>query len=285
MEMALSMRSRPWKVTVLNCALADVNGDGKPDVIAQDYIGSDNFYGIFLGNGNGTFDPSEISLPYLYAHSSPSLQAADMNGDGKPDLIIEAPNAVAFVLINSTAAVPGTKFSPASLTLPSQTVGTSSNPTPVTLTNTGAVALTVKSVTLGGADDGEFKQTNNCSTVQPSQMCTINVTFSPTATGALSANLIVTDNAGTGSQQVTVSGTGAAVPGFGISAPAPSPTSVSAGGSATTTVTITSAGGFNQSVTLSCGSIMLNGAAATTAAPTCKFSPSSVSNASGTSTR
>lgn len=77
------------------------------------------------------------------------------------------------------------------------------------------------------------------------------------------------------------SGTGA---GFVISAPAPSPASIAAGGSANTTVTITPGGGFNQSVTLSCGSITLNGVAAATAPPTCKFSPSSLTNGSGTST-
>jgi hypothetical protein len=49
-------------------------------------------------------------------------------------------------------------------------------------------------------------------------------------------------------------------------------------------VTIASVGGFNQSVTLSCVSIMLNGATATTVPPTCKFNPSSVTNASETST-
>jgi hypothetical protein len=74
------------------------------------------------------------------------------------------------------------------------------------------------------------------------------------------------------------------VPGFTISAAAPSPASVTAGGSATTTVTVTYQGGFNQSVALTCGSIILNGAPATTASPSCKFNPSSVSNASGTST-
>jgi hypothetical protein len=266
-------------------ALADVNGDGKPDVIAYDGIGSGTFNGIFLGNGDGTFDPSEILIPYSYPdHTHPSVQAADMNGDGKPDLIIETYNSTVFVLINSTVPVPGTKFSPSSVAFPSQTVGTSSNPAPVILTNTGAVALTVKSVAFGGADAGEFKQTNNCTTVEPSSNCTINVTFAPTTSGASSANLIVTDNAGTGSQQIAVSGTGDAVPGFEVAAAPLSPGSVTPGGAATTTVTIASMGGFNQSVALACGSITLNGAPATTAPPTCKFSPSSVSNASGTST-
>ena len=203
-----------------------------------------------------------------------------MNGDGKQDLIVVYNNNL-LVLLNTTDPIPGTQFLPASVIFPPETIGTDSSPTPVTLTNTGAVTLIVKSVMFGGADAGEFKQTNNCSTIEPLANCTINVTFAPTTTGASSANLIVTDNAGTGSQQVPVSGSGA---GFAISAPEPSPASVPAGGSATTTVTITSVGGFNQSVALACGSITLNGTAATMAPPTCKFSQSSVSNGSGTST-
>jgi hypothetical protein len=267
-------------------ALADVNGDGNLDVIAGGGVGSTVNNGIYLGNGDGTFDTSEISVPYNYPPRSavlPGVQAADMNGDGKPDLVIESPVSTVFVLLNSTATVPGTRFSPPSVNFLSQAVGTSSRPTPVKLTNPGTVALTVQSVTLAGSNAGQFKQTNNCTTIQPLANCMINVTFAPTVPGGLTANLLVTDNAYNGSQQVVLSGT-AVVPGFAISAAAPSPTSVSAGGSASTTVTITSVGGFNQTVTLACGSITLNGAAATTAPPTCKFSPSSISNASGTST-
>ena len=266
-------------------ALADVNGDGNVDVIAEEALGSTVHNGIFLGNGDGTFDPSEIFIPYNYPphFQFPTVQAADMNGDGKPDLIIESPVSTVFALLNSTPPVPGTRFSPTSVTFPSQLVGTSSNSAPVILTNPGTVALTVTSVTLSGANAGEFKQTNNCTTVQPLANCTIKVMFAPTAAGGLSANLVIVDDAFSGSQQIAVSGT-AVVPGFSLSAAALSPASVSTGGSATTTIAIASVGGFNQTVTLACGSIMLNGSPAATAPPTCKFSPSSVSNASGTST-
>lgn len=264
-------------------ALADVNGDGKLDLIAYDEIGSSVSNGIFLGNGDGTFDSTEIAIPYSNPSHSifPGVQTTDMNGDGKPDLVIESPISTVFVLLNSTVSVPGTTFSPTSLTFPPQAVGSKSNPAPVTLTNTGAVALTVASVSFGGTDANEFQQTNNCTTVEPLTNCTINVVFAPTLAGGSNANLVITDNAGTGSQQVAVSGIGS---GFAISAPAPSPTSVSAGGSANTTITITSAGGFNQSVMLSCSSITLNGSPATINPPSCKFNPTSLSNASGTST-
>jgi hypothetical protein len=263
--------------------LADVNGDGNLDLISEDTVGSTVTNGVYLGNGDGTFDTSEIHIPYNYPPHSlfPSVTASDMNEDGKPDLIIASPLSTAFLLINSTAPVPGARLSPSSVTFSSQPVGTGSKPTPVTVTNPGSIPLTVKSVTLGGANAGEFKQTNDCTTVQPLASCTINVTFAPSAAGGFSANLVVEDDAFSGSQQVVISGT-AVVPGFTISAAALQPASVAPGGSATTTVAIASVGGFNQSVTLSC-SITLNGAPATSAPPTCNFSPPSVNNASGTS--
>ena len=248
--------------------LADVNGDGKVDVITADSNGGN---GIFLGNGDGTFDPSEILFPNGGApHTVPSVvQAADMNGDGKPDLIIESPRSTVFVLLNSTVSGAGTSFSPASMTFPSQAVGSSSSPTPVTLTNSGAAALTVTSVTLGGTNAGDFAQTNNCTTVEPLTSCTINVTFAPTAGGALSANLIVADNAGTGSQIVIVSGTGID---FTVAPASGSPTSqtISAGQKATFSLSFAAVGGFSGSVSLTCSI-----SPTVTPPPTCSL-PSSV---------
>lgn len=137
-----------------------------------------------------------ILLPSLFYSPCSSVSR---DGDGKPDLIIESPRSTVFVLLNSTVPGAGTSLSPASVAFPSQAVGSSSDPAPVTLTNSRAVSLPVTSVTLGGINAGDFTQTNNCTTVEPLTSCTINVTFAPTAGGELSANLIVADNAGTGS--------------------------------------------------------------------------------------
>ena len=151
----------------------------------------------------------------------------------------------------------------------------------MTLTNTGSSPLNITGI----AASGDFGETNTCNTsLAAGGSYQISVTFAPTATGSRAGSVTITDNASGSPHKMVLSGTGAAPPGFAISAPAPSPAAVSVGGSATSTVTITSVGGFNQSVALSCGSITLNGAAATTDPPTCKFNPSSVSNASGTST-
>jgi hypothetical protein len=63
-------------------AVADVNGDGIPDLVA----GTDPL-AILLGKGDGTFYPGN-----LYGLSSPvvALAVADVNGDGIPDLLAVA---------------------------------------------------------------------------------------------------------------------------------------------------------------------------------------------------
>ncbi|HZU99959.1 MAG TPA: VCBS repeat-containing protein, partial [Planctomycetota bacterium] len=65
-------------------AIADVNGDGKPDiVVASEATGIT----VFLGNGDGTFK-TQVPWPVGAAGSYPvSVAIADLNGDGKLDLV------------------------------------------------------------------------------------------------------------------------------------------------------------------------------------------------------
>jgi hypothetical protein len=64
-------------------AVADVNGDGKPDLLVSG--GTKGAVGVLLGNGNGTFQPAKT---YLTDGTYPfSLAVADVNGDGKLDLV------------------------------------------------------------------------------------------------------------------------------------------------------------------------------------------------------
>jgi hypothetical protein len=78
-------------------AVADVNGDGKPDVVvANQWCGHFDQYGaclefegavsVLLGNGDGTFQPEvtyDLGGPGVLA-----VAVADLNGDGKPDLVV-----------------------------------------------------------------------------------------------------------------------------------------------------------------------------------------------------
>src|SRR6202042_3177421 len=51
-------------------AVADVNGDGEVDVITEGGLASQATNSIFLGNGDGTFDSSEILIPYKIGRAS-----------------------------------------------------------------------------------------------------------------------------------------------------------------------------------------------------------------------
>jgi large repetitive protein len=69
----------PWEAEVgLPIAVADLNGDAKPDVVVG---GSYNLYNILLGNGNGT-----LQSPRQLGTSGPTIAVADFNVDGKLDL-------------------------------------------------------------------------------------------------------------------------------------------------------------------------------------------------------
>jgi len=117
-----------------------------------------------------------------------------------------------------TASVTGTgtsspvSLSPASLSFGNQVVNTTSAAQAVTLTNSGSSALTITSIAITGTNSGDFAQNNNCplspSTLAAGAKCTINATFTPSATGTRSATLTVSDNATGSPQTVALSGTG-----------------------------------------------------------------------------
>jgi hypothetical protein len=108
--------------------------------------------------------------------------------------------------INAYGLLPYT-VQPISLAFGNWQTNTSSPPQSVTVTNIGAVALSVDSVTISGANAGAFSETNTCAgSVSVGGTCTISVVFKPSAGGSSTATLNVNGAGGTGTQIVALSG-------------------------------------------------------------------------------
>jgi hypothetical protein len=194
---------------------------------------------------NVTFTPSVASAEaakLVFTDTDPTPQFATLTGTG-------------------TANAPVAVLTPTSLDFGSQLVATPSSPAKtITLKNNGNLALNITSIT----SSGDFAETNTCGASLPAGMtCTISVTFTPTAMGARTGTITITDNANGSPRTVPLTGTGSD---FTVTAPAS--VMVPRGSSQMFNVTVTPVSGFNQAVALTC-----TGAPVKT---TCALNPTSV---------
>ncbi|WP_437605734.1 FG-GAP-like repeat-containing protein [Sorangium sp. So ce834] len=65
--------------------VADFNGDGKLDVVTANFVGSS--LSVLLGNGDGTLQPAVDYADPVNARTPNDVAVADVNGDGKLDLV------------------------------------------------------------------------------------------------------------------------------------------------------------------------------------------------------
>ena len=81
-------------------AVADITGDGRPDVVTTNYTASTAT--VLPGNGDGTFQPP-VSYSTGTGGTPYGVAVADVNGDGKPDVLAaNASDGTVGVLVNTT---------------------------------------------------------------------------------------------------------------------------------------------------------------------------------------
>lgn len=123
------------------------------------------------------------------------------------DNAANSPQAVSLIGPNLTA--PSAVLSPASLAFASQSIGTTSSPQLVTLSNPvngNAAPLAISSMTATG--DFAIAQNTCGRLLAAGASCTISLTFTPTESGARTGLLAIFDNAPSLQQGVVLNGTG-----------------------------------------------------------------------------
>jgi hypothetical protein len=198
----------------------DVDGDGKIDLVVAascDDAACNNkgTVSFLAGYGDGTFrSPVSYSSGGSFASF---VAAADLNGDGAPEIVVvnsdvsatETSNGNVGVLLNITHINgPILSLSAKQLTLSSIVIGTGSSPQSVTLSNVGNASLTINSIQIIGADAALFSETNTCgSSLASGADCSVSVIYTPSANGTNSATLTISDGAQGSPHKVSLSGT------------------------------------------------------------------------------
>ncbi len=81
--------------------VADVNGDGIPDIVAVNYSSSsgEGSIGVLIGNGDGTFKP--VVAYSTAGGTSSGIALGDVNHDGYQDVVIGSLDGTISVLLNA----------------------------------------------------------------------------------------------------------------------------------------------------------------------------------------
>ena len=86
-----SPASYPAASSLPDILVADVNGDGQPDLVtvAPPLVNDNRRLMVLLGHGDGTFAAAQTSIINVGSYNATDrIALEDLNGDGKPDLIL-----------------------------------------------------------------------------------------------------------------------------------------------------------------------------------------------------
>ncbi len=227
------------------------------------------------GNAAASINGLQITGDYTQINNCPSLISGGANctitvvftptaagtRSGVLTLTSGAQSTQQTVSLSGTGIQGDLVVSPTSLAFSSTPLGTLSASQAVVLKNSGGASLSLSGVQIAG----DYKDTNNCgATLAAGASCTVNITFTPTATGTLSGSLTVTGSVGS-PQTIALSGIASD---FSLSSSAIEG-SIQPGASATYTLTATAVGGsFPNEIALACSGLPAHA--------TCSFSPASL---------
>ncbi len=239
-------------VTVTNTGNANLNITAAPSISGTNAADFAVASGTTCTNGAAVAPTASCIINITFTPSAAGSRSAALtiadNAAGSPQTL---------TLTGTGAAAPVATVTPAAVAFTSQTVNTTSAAQAVTVKNTGNANLNITAAaSLSGANAADFAiaagtTCTNGAAVAPNATCVINITFTPSAAGARSATLSITDNAAGSPQTLGITGTAvAAAPVASVA-----PTTVAAGGQLVTTtstaqvVTVTNTGNASLNIT------------------------------------
>jgi hypothetical protein len=126
---------------------------------------------------------------------------------GSVSVTDNAPKSPQQVTLTGTGT--SVQLTPVSVNFGNQPVGTTSLAKRITLINEGSVTVNITGISLTGTNASDFAQTNTCGTsVASGASCFIKVTFTPSATGKRTAQVLVSDDGGGSPQKTGLTGNG-----------------------------------------------------------------------------
>src|SRR5579864_2362913 len=124
------------------------------------------------------------------------------------NFIDNASGSLQSISLSGMAIAPTLQISLSSLTFAAQSVGTSSPPQTITLSNTGTSSVTINVITVTGPNAADFSENGNCpAVVGAGASCQLTVIFKPLAAGNRSASISISDNAAGNPHSVPAAGT------------------------------------------------------------------------------
>jgi hypothetical protein len=185
------------------------------------------------GPNSGDFSQTNNCPASLALNSSCLINIAFTPGATGPrtatlSISDNAPASPQTLALSGTGAIPQISLSTTAMAFGNQSLNVPSATQTITVSNSGSTALTISSISIGGANPGDFTQTNTCpASVLSNASCVINIGFTATAAGTRNAALNIVDSAPGSPQSISLSGTGV------IAGPALWPNGYSFGGTFT----------------------------------------------------
>ncbi len=196
MELLSSQNPSSFNQAVTFTATVTPRDQGTP-------TGTVGFYDGTTSLGNSTLDPSGI---VSLTTSALAVGIHSITATYSGDQVFAQNTSTVSQLVQG--GQPAGALIPSTLNFAAESLGVTSAPQHLTLTNTAYVALNISSIVITGTNGSYFAQSNNCGASVPvSGTCTISVTFTPATPGSFVSSLNVTDNASDSPQTATLTGT------------------------------------------------------------------------------